>query len=308
MKKISRSTANRYWVYKLTSPSKRVYIGITSNIIKRFGCYKNLFTEGQPFLHKSLLKYGFENFNKEILHIGLSKNEAKSLEIEYVAIYKKKRISLNLTDGGDTGNHLRGEKNRKSKIIHQYSLTKEFIKEWHGSGEIERNLDLTGSGILYACKHNTFFSQGYFWCYPDDKYKLLAFKQSKPGDTFRIPIVAFDLEGNYVQEFESAAEAARILNLSQGNIWMNLAGKKSKTGNYVWVSKSDYDLGIKPKYLQPINNSGKCVSQYTLDGIFLQSFVSIKEASKVTGMDKSSILKNCKNKTKPKKFLWEYCN
>lgn len=54
-------------IYKITSPSNKVYIGQSWSWIKRKSIYKRLACKSQKFLYNSLLKYGFENHKIEIL-------------------------------------------------------------------------------------------------------------------------------------------------------------------------------------------------------------------------------------------------
>ena len=44
----------------------------------------------------------------------------------------------------------------------------------------------------------------------------------------------YDLCGNFIRQFRSSGEAAKILGLSQGNISACCAGKRNQTGGYVW--------------------------------------------------------------------------
>jgi group I intron endonuclease len=48
-------------IYKITSPSGKIYIGQSSNYEKRISYYKNLSCKGQPKLYSSLYKYGYDN-------------------------------------------------------------------------------------------------------------------------------------------------------------------------------------------------------------------------------------------------------
>ena len=54
-------------IYKITSPSKRVYIGQSKNIKTRFKFYKNLKCNNQIRLYKSLIKYGVEAHKFEVI-------------------------------------------------------------------------------------------------------------------------------------------------------------------------------------------------------------------------------------------------
>ena len=55
-------------IYKITNLiNKKVYIGQSTNIKKRWSDYKRLNCKGQPLLYRSLKKYGVENHKFEII-------------------------------------------------------------------------------------------------------------------------------------------------------------------------------------------------------------------------------------------------
>lgn len=54
-------------IYKITSPSGKIYIGQSRNINTRFNRYKNLHCSEQPKIYRSLIKYGYINHNFEII-------------------------------------------------------------------------------------------------------------------------------------------------------------------------------------------------------------------------------------------------
>lgn len=56
-------------IYKITSPSGKVYIGQSVNIDRRIKEYKLLKCKKQTKLYNSFLKYGFENHNIEVVCI-----------------------------------------------------------------------------------------------------------------------------------------------------------------------------------------------------------------------------------------------
>ena len=106
-----------YLVYKHTTTSNKVYIGITCETLaqrcKRGKGYKN----NQAF-YNAIEKYGWDNIRHEILFTGLTKSQAEQKEIELIALYKsdKKTHGYNITSGGgvNCGFHL--SKTAKDKI------------------------------------------------------------------------------------------------------------------------------------------------------------------------------------------------
>ena len=89
-------------VYKHTSPSNKVYIGITKqNPIKRWRGGKGYINN--TYFFRAILKYGWNNFQHEILYSELSEKEAKQIEICLIAYYNSTdhNYEYNKTKGGD---------------------------------------------------------------------------------------------------------------------------------------------------------------------------------------------------------------
>lgn len=94
-------------IYKLTSPSNKVYIGQSWNWTKRKSVYKRNACPYQRHLQNSLTKYGFEKHTIEILCILPDDVEQSLLdlyEVFYLDICKDFNIKLlNIRDGGRGG-------------------------------------------------------------------------------------------------------------------------------------------------------------------------------------------------------------
>ena len=73
-------------IYKITSPSNKIYIGQSVNIEERFKQYKHLKCKGQTILHRSLKKYGVENHTFEIV-CECEISELNSKERYYQELY-----------------------------------------------------------------------------------------------------------------------------------------------------------------------------------------------------------------------------
>lgn len=94
----------RYTVYKHTSPSGKVYIGITKQRPeKRWDGgrgYKHC-----PHMEAAIQKYGWDNIQHEILVTGATKETAEAIEIAMIARYRAndRRFGYNTDRGGSTG-------------------------------------------------------------------------------------------------------------------------------------------------------------------------------------------------------------
>ena len=75
-----------FTVYKHTSPSNKVYIGITSRDVKERWNYGYGYSTNSHFW-SAIQKYGWENFKHEIIATNLSEQDAYDLEIKLIAEY-----------------------------------------------------------------------------------------------------------------------------------------------------------------------------------------------------------------------------
>jgi group I intron endonuclease len=99
----------RIGIYKITSPSGRVYIGQSWNIDHRIYNYRKYRCEGQRKLHNSFLKYGTESHSFEIIHElpnDISQTIMDEFEQLYMDLYQDCGIQLlNIRKAGSRGRH-----------------------------------------------------------------------------------------------------------------------------------------------------------------------------------------------------------
>ncbi len=93
-------------IYKITNPSKKIYIGQSFDINKRFRQYRNCNCEHQNKLFSSLKKYGSEAHVFEILH-QCNFSKLDELEKYYIELFQSTntKTGLNLKTGGGHGFH-----------------------------------------------------------------------------------------------------------------------------------------------------------------------------------------------------------
>jgi group I intron endonuclease len=82
--------------------NSKIYIG--KKKIKNINEWKDYWGSGK-LIQKAILKYGIENFKKEILEYCYSREELNSAEIDYIEFYNStnRNIGYNLTIGGEGG-------------------------------------------------------------------------------------------------------------------------------------------------------------------------------------------------------------
>jgi hypothetical protein len=117
---VYRGEKMAYIVYKHTSPSGKVYIGITSlRPEERWGGGAG-YVKNKHF-NRAIKKYGWENIKHEILFDGLSKEDACKIEIELIKEYKFRRANNTLP--------------KAAEIQTKSSL--DLVKELFGEGNFE---------------------------------------------------------------------------------------------------------------------------------------------------------------------------
>lgn len=137
-------------VYKHTSPSNKVYIGITSKSVKeRWGCSGRGYA-GQPF-YRAIQKYGWDNFKHEIVYSNLDKQSACEKEKELIALYNSTdpRFGYNVSLGGElTQLGLPCSDDKKRKIS-------AALIGRHPSAETRAKLSLARTGKSFTQSHRT---------------------------------------------------------------------------------------------------------------------------------------------------------
>lgn len=113
-------------IYKITSPSKKIYIGQSIDVIKRYNTYKNLHCKNQTKLLHSFLKYGFQNHDFEIVH-QCSKDDLNELEIYYIELFQcfNSKYGLNLRSGGNKYSHSEITKSKIKSSLLNHLVTQE---------------------------------------------------------------------------------------------------------------------------------------------------------------------------------------
>ena len=104
---------NNYNVYKHTFPDGKIYIGVSTNPLKRWSNGHGYYFNEE--LDKAIKEVGWENIKHEILFDRLSKEEAEQKEIELIAFYKsnQRKYGYNIENGGNCVGKMSEETKKK---------------------------------------------------------------------------------------------------------------------------------------------------------------------------------------------------
>lgn len=237
-----------YAVYKHTSPSGKVYIGIThQKPCYRWGKDGNGY-KTQNLFYRAIQKYGWDNFDHEILFTGLNKEEACTKEKELISFFKSNnpQFGYNITEGGE---HYVFTEEIKRKIS-EANKGRKHTDEWKRmiseklrgrpsptAGKIPWN-----KGHVYSEEMRQKFSE----CHKGqrawnkgipmtDESKLnLREKNLGSNSPKAKTVLQYDLNGSFIKEWKAVSEASRTLGINLNGIAMCARGERNHAGGYIW--------------------------------------------------------------------------
>ena len=289
----SKKDFNFSCIYKMTSPSGKIYIGQTQCLYKRFQDYRK--PKANEYLMNAILKYGLENITVEILEKNVLLDLLDEREQFYLdTLQPFGNIGYNICREAST---TRGRKRPPEEMAGSIAYLKSRI------GELNH---------FYGKKHTKETKQ-------KQREVKLGKKQSQETVQKRIEeaskcIKQIDLKTKeFIAEFESITEAENKTGIKQCNISKvankikNLRDGETITcsaGNFLWVF---CDSEIPNNKIETGRTSMyKKIKQIDLvTNELISEFESIAEASRKTNICSTSIA-NVVRKAKYKKYGKEY--
>lgn len=317
-----------YCVYVHTSPSGKMYVGQTGvGVEKRWG--KNgrryLDKKNNQYIHRAFArainKYGWDNFQHEIVADNLTKEEADNFE---KLLIKKlntmnPKYGYNCKEGGSNGKlseetrrkmseSTKGEKSHmwgKHLSEETKNKIKESRKDFRHSEETRKLLSKLNKG-----EGNGFYGKRHTEESLKKMSKAHKGKMIGANHFASRKVSQYDLSGNLIKIWDCMSEAGRELNINYHNIYSCCQNNRRTCGGFVWRYFEDE---LVDKHLAWCNevppdiHFRKCVSQYSLSGEFIRSFESMREAELATGVADNAISMCCRNERKTAGgFIWRY--
>ena len=308
---------NNWCVYKHTTPSGKVYIGITSQDPKRRWQNGNGYAT-QKLFWRAIQKYGWDNIKHEILENNLIKQEAIQKERYYIESFKsnQKEFGYNVTSGGD------GCRDTGIPLVQLFNddIVNTFSSLQEASEKLQMSHGAIGNYVRDGKMHGGYFLKQITY----EEYLLIKnIVNSKHLKLFRqavlneksektitrnkscsIPISQYSLDGTYMHTYKSVNCAMRETNIK--NINYALKHKGSQAGGYLWkYDDGDYS-NIEP-YKDKKHNA-KSVQKIDKENmIVLSTYKSLIEAEKDTGISFKQIWKACNGQRKTVGgYIWHY--
>lgn len=242
-------------VYLLISPSKKVYVGITSKEPHRRWSYGNNYSI-KSIIRKAIDKYGWDNF-KHIVFCKTTESKAKLLEKTLIGYYKRHNRSYNITDGGDgiLGYRFSDEQKAKMSIIQKNKAPFKWSEEAKNRNRGKRR-DMSGlnnpnygnhkiagkNNFMYGKTHTEEAKRKISIANTGRTHKMSEYQKELLIKRSSKPVIQLDIENNIIAKFNSAAEAARFYGKgapTANHIAECCRGKRNKCMNFKWIYNND---------------------------------------------------------------------
>lgn len=175
-------------IYKIQNKiNGKIYIGQTIKPLNQRISQHKSNSKNKSVIGNAIKKYGWDNFDAEIIDTATNIEELNRKEIYWIGYYKSLVPNgYNIEIGGKNapnGEDIRrkiaiankgrflGEKSSKSKKVYKFSLDGKFICEYGSVREASRKNNISNSQISSVCRGEHFIAKGYRWSY--DKNNLV---------------------------------------------------------------------------------------------------------------------------------------
>lgn len=225
---------------------------------------------------------------------------------------------------------------RRYRNVYQLDKEGTIIKRWSSPIEAGKAFGVTACAISYACRHSS-NSKGYYWNYCDlvDDYSHLTWKPLEMDEYDQIELSntglvriksgeiksgSLDASGYLTTQIARKSYkmhrlvAAAFLGDHPELVVNHKDGNKTNNNieNLEWVTKAQNSQHAIENNLRGDTHGGyqqRAVNQLTMEGKFIRTFASMKDAFEATKTRIPSICQACKGQYKSAGgFRWEYAN
>lgn len=214
-------------IYKITSPTGRIYIGQSVNIEKRFSSYRRLYVKNnkQTKLYRSLLKHGVDSHTFEVIEECLVEllNERERYWQDFYDVLNG-GLNCKLTKTTDKSGKVSQE------TLLKMSISQKGKNNWLGKSHTQETKDKISNshiGKKYSDEINK--SKGRKGRVSNRKG---IFSENHPRS---IKVLQLNLDGSLVKEWNCLMDIKRELGFNIGNICTCLKGKLKKSSGFKWT-------------------------------------------------------------------------
>lgn len=233
-------------IYKITSPSGKIYIGQSVDLKRRIARYKSNLnaSKGQTKLNRSFAKYGIDAHKFEIIELCLEKY-LNNMERYYQDKYKSVENGLNLryTASNDKSGKMSAESIAKM-LVYKNNMSEEHRRKIGEASKLRNNFpSMLGKKHSEETKRKISLGNIGKKFTNEAKRKI---SESKKGSVVPIevrikkskPVLQYDMQMNFIAEYYSTKEANRQTGVHNGDLINCCKGKYKQAGGFIWRYKT----------------------------------------------------------------------
>lgn len=212
---------NEYVIYKATNIiTNMVYIGATTKSIeeRRKDQIKKSKQGVTRKVYKAISTYGIEAFKWDQIDTALTIDELANKEKEYVLQYDSKENGYNSDIGGGI-----------QKTVYQYDiLTGALVNKYSNLTDASATVGLIKQHLSKVCLSVNKASNGFYWTY-DCVERFIPQKDKRNKVVHQ-----YTLQGEFVKEFNSVAEASKYSGCNKTSIAKVCREERKTCGGFFW--------------------------------------------------------------------------
>ncbi|WP_345275545.1 NUMOD1 domain-containing DNA-binding protein [Litoribaculum gwangyangense] len=210
-----------YIIYKAENLiDGKMYIGATTNSIhqRKLDHTERAYRNEENKFHEAIYTCGSDAFSWEQIDTASSIDELAQKEQQYILEYNSKNKGYNSSVGGEF-----------KKNVYKYSLDNgKMLASFDCLDNAAKSISSTKQHISRACLSVNNIYGGFYWSY--------EFKEtfSPKRDIRRKKVYQYSLDGYFMSEYVSVAEASRLTGISKTCISRCCRGEREQSNGYKW--------------------------------------------------------------------------
>ena len=248
---LDKNKTYNWVIYKIESPSGRIYIGKTNDFKTRMRRYSSSNCKAQKLVYASILKYGFKAHEVNIIdEFEGSPSDVSSKEMFWIRSFMSNNCKyptqngLNLTDGGEgntgyvpsegTREKLRqaliGKPSRNKGTVYSEETRKKMSVSGKGTKNPKKGRKWTEEHrkMMMGCRKKRVYPKGRF---VSDEEKLKARLKKM---AYFVPVNKYTKEGVFIKKYESISEAAKDTGCQYGQLMGHIRGLRPTCYNFIF--------------------------------------------------------------------------
>lgn len=224
-------------IYKITSPTGKVYIGQTRNLNRRMRDYSKLKCTSQVRLFNSLKSHGFEKHRFECLYFGfITDEELEKMEAEFIAQYDSTSTERGL-------NVLASGKRNPVTASAKRPMSEETKKAIGDANRGKKRTPfmravLSANNAMHHVEHREKMRESVKQAMknPEVRRKISETKrlQMSQGSPQCKAVIKMDMQGNVIERYHSARYAAELNKTYSSRITEVCRGIRIQHKGFLW--------------------------------------------------------------------------